>query len=110
MLTGLPPSWHGATNWGGFRNLCPAESFVNEFEIGDPRNFLTPDVIVDFTSLAVKRVGSDRVQVSGAAGVMEINGILAQMIFEHNNYHHDFYVEESYVMEGRKGKKRPDKK
>ncbi len=39
-----------------------------------------------------------RVQVSGALGVMEINGILAEMIFEHNNYRHDFYVEESYVI------------
>jgi tetratricopeptide (TPR) repeat protein len=39
-----------------------------------------------------------RVQVSGVLGVMEINGILAQMIFEHNNFRHDFYVEESYVI------------
>ena len=39
-----------------------------------------------------------RVQVSGALGVMEINGILAEMIFEYNNYKHDFYVEESYVI------------
>jgi len=39
-----------------------------------------------------------RVQISGALGVMEINGILAQMIFEHNNHKHDFYVEESYVI------------
>lgn len=43
-------------------------------------------------------VANGRVQVSGALGVMEINGILAQMIFEHNNYKHDFYVEESYVI------------
>ncbi|MDI6775416.1 MAG: DUF2723 domain-containing protein [Verrucomicrobiota bacterium] len=40
-----------------------------------------------------------RVQVSGALGVMEINGILAQMIFEQNNWRHDFYVEESYVLQ-----------
>ncbi len=43
-------------------------------------------------------VENGRVQVSGALGVMEINGILAQMIFEHNNYKHAFYVEESYVI------------
>ncbi len=43
-------------------------------------------------------VENGRVQVSGALGVMEINGILAQMIFEHNNYKHPFYVEESYVI------------
>ena len=44
------------------------------------------------------KIENGRVQVSGALGVMEINGILAQMIFEHNNYKHDFYVEESYVI------------
>jgi len=44
------------------------------------------------------RIENGRVQVSGALGVMEINGILAEMIFEHNNYKHDFYVEESYVI------------
>ena len=44
------------------------------------------------------KIENGRVQVSGALGVMEINGILAQMIFEHNNYRHNFYVEESYVI------------
>ncbi len=39
-----------------------------------------------------------RVQVQGALGVMEINGILAKMIFEKNKWKHDFYVEESYVI------------
>jgi len=44
------------------------------------------------------KIDNGRVQISGAMGVMEINGVLAQMIFEHNNYKHDFYVEESYIM------------
>jgi hypothetical protein len=44
------------------------------------------------------KIDNGRVQVSGALGVMEINGILAEMIFEHNNYRHPFYVEESYVI------------
>jgi tetratricopeptide (TPR) repeat protein len=39
-----------------------------------------------------------RVQISGVLGVMEINGILAKNIFDHNNYKHEFYVEESYVI------------
>jgi hypothetical protein len=38
------------------------------YEIGDPRNFLTPDVIVDFTTLEVTQVGRDRVRVSRATG------------------------------------------
>jgi len=44
------------------------------------------------------KIEGGRVQVSGALGVMEINGILCQMIFEHNNYKHPFYIEESYVI------------
>jgi thioredoxin-like negative regulator of GroEL len=44
-------------------------------------------------------IENGRVQVSGALGVMEINGILAQVIFERNNWRHDFYVEESYVIQ-----------
>lgn len=44
------------------------------------------------------KIQNGRVQISGAMGVMEINGVLAQLIFEHNNYKHDFYVEESYVI------------
>lgn len=40
-----------------------------------------------------------RVQITGALGVMEINGLLAEMIFKHNRFKHDFYVEESYVLD-----------
>lgn len=45
------------------------------------------------------KIEGGRVQVSGALGVMEINGILAKMIFDRNSWRHDFYVEESYVIQ-----------
>jgi tetratricopeptide (TPR) repeat protein len=44
------------------------------------------------------KIENDRVSVSGALGVMAINGILAQWIFEQNKEKHSFYVEESYVI------------
>ncbi len=44
------------------------------------------------------KIEDGRVQVTGALGVMEINGILAQSIFERNRDRHDFYIEESYVI------------
>ncbi|MFO7937366.1 MAG: DUF2723 domain-containing protein [Kiritimatiellia bacterium] len=43
-------------------------------------------------------IDNGRVQVSGALGVMEINGILCEMIFRKNKFRHDFYIEESYVI------------
>ncbi len=43
-------------------------------------------------------IENGRVQVSGALGVMEINGILCEMIFKYNKALHPFYIEESYVI------------
>lgn len=47
---------------------------------------------------AALTIENGRVQVSGALGVMEINGILCDMIFKKNKWKHPFYVEESYVI------------
>ncbi len=44
-------------------------------------------------------IENGRVQVSGALGVMEINGILCDMIFAKNKARHAFYIEESYVIQ-----------
>ena len=44
------------------------------------------------------KIDNGRVQVVGALGVMEINGILCDMIFKRNKQWHEFYVEESYVI------------
>ena len=41
---------------------------------------------------------SGRVQVSGQVAVMEINGLLAKIIFEKNT-NHEFYVEESFPLD-----------
>ena len=44
------------------------------------------------------KIENGRVQVTGALGVMEINGILTKMMWEHDRTRHDFYIEESYVI------------
>jgi hypothetical protein len=38
------------------------------YEMGDPRNYITPDGVADFTSIRLEQEGPDRVRVSGIRG------------------------------------------
>jgi len=43
-----------------------SEQFL--YEIGDPQNYILPDVSCDFTNVTIKEIGNDQVFVSGARG------------------------------------------
>ncbi len=38
------------------------------YELGDPRNYISPDCVIDFTSIRLSDDGEDRVRVSGVRG------------------------------------------
>jgi len=62
------------------------------------------NIYVDEVQRGVRQANGDlkiengKVQVTGALGVMEINGILTKMMFDKDRLRHSFYVEESYVI------------
>ena len=52
---------------GGAVNLMTVKEQMF-YEVHDPANYITPDVVVDFTTAKVEQVGADRVRVSGVTG------------------------------------------
>jgi hypothetical protein len=81
----------------GSGGLVTEQSVIEQlvYEIADPANYITPDVVVDFTTIKVKTLATDRVQVSGATGKekpakLKISG----------TYHSGFKAEGTLVLVG----------
>lgn len=64
------------------------------YEIQDPENYFTPDVIADFSKVTVKQAGKDRVQIKGASGKAP-NGVYKTSVG-----YHDCYIGEGQISYG----------
>lgn len=64
------------------------------YEIQDPQNYFTPDVIADFSHVKVEQAGQDRVKISGASGKAP-NGYYKTSIG-----YHDCYIGEGQISYG----------
>lgn len=56
------------------------EQFV--YEMGEPHNYVTPDVIADFTTMTLSEDGDNRVRVSGATGREPTDELKVSMALE----------------------------
>jgi len=57
-----------------------AEQLV--YEIGDPKNYITPDCIADFTTIKLDEIGSNRVKVYGVRGEKETDTFKVSCSYE----------------------------
>ncbi|MDP6577594.1 MAG: DUF1446 domain-containing protein [Candidatus Marinimicrobia bacterium] len=55
------------------------------YELGDPENYISPDVVVDFTSFSLEENGGNRIKISGARGKEPTDSYKVSMAY-HGGY------------------------
>ncbi len=72
VLEFAPDGTFTITKHEGTGGLVTADTVREQlvYEMGDPRRYITPDCVVDFTSIQLDEAGDDRVRVSGIRGAV----------------------------------------
>lgn len=68
-------------NTGGIINVDVVREQLL-YELGNPRNYISPNVIVDFTSIQLADLGNNRVRVSGVKGYPSTKSFKVSMAYE----------------------------
>ena len=70
VIEAHPDSTFFVTKHEGTGGLVSIETVTSQlvYEMGDPQNYITPDVVADFTTIQLEQDGNNRVKVSGIKG------------------------------------------
>ena len=70
VIEARPDGTFTVTKHDGTGGRVDLDSVIHQlcYEMGDPFNYITPDVVADFTSVSLEQEGADRVSVRGAKG------------------------------------------
>ena len=70
IIEAIPDGTFTVTKHDGTGGKVTRDTVVHQlsYEMGDPANYITPDVVADFTSFEIEDEGSDRVRISSVKG------------------------------------------